>query len=532
MTTSIPHCDPQRDARSTFQTHISMPSTNNVNRAFGAGIWTIGTRLGTKLVDLILLLCLARFLGPEEFGLVAIAMTVIFIVEALFELPVGAALMSAGTLTPSMLSTAFTLNLIRGILITVLLIALSVPLAMINDDQRLSSLLMVLALAPVARGLSSPGMIEYSRNFDFRRDAFVEIVGKVVAIVISVTVAVATGSYWAIAIATVCSPLVSSLLSYLVAPVRLSLTVADWKLFSNLIGWNFLSQVCSALNWQIDRLLLPRLITTKAFGEYALGKQIAEIPIQALIVPTVRPAMAALASAPETRASTYVELSKAISFLAVPVFMIAIVWADNIIKIGLGEGWLPAAVWLQAVSVIALISLPGSLLAPLAMTMGHTRAIFWRTLIELIIKIPLIWIMASRYGVLGAVIASALATGVATVGSLFIVRSLIGASVIHQVMTLGRPLVAVLVPALMLWWSKTLLLEMPNMLYMILCSAVVLIAYMALYALSICTIWYASGKPVGIEKSLIEACRSLIMKALRPRRDARSFGSRTNLNDH
>ncbi|RZM04435.1 MAG: hypothetical protein EOP73_01725 [Variovorax sp.] len=39
-------------------------------RAVGAGLWTVGTRLAAKVVDLAMLLCLARFLRPAEFGLV------------------------------------------------------------------------------------------------------------------------------------------------------------------------------------------------------------------------------------------------------------------------------------------------------------------------------------------------------------------------------------------------------------------------------------------------------------------------------
>src|SRR5262245_20119157 len=110
------------------------------SRAVGAGAWTVGSRLGAKLIDLAMLLCLARFLGPAEFGLVAMAMAAVFIVEALFDLPMAAALIRLPQLTPGLLHTAFTLSLLRGLVVALLLLAVAWPLAAFNNEPRLSLL--------------------------------------------------------------------------------------------------------------------------------------------------------------------------------------------------------------------------------------------------------------------------------------------------------------------------------------------------------------------------------------------------------
>ena len=54
-----------------------------------AAVWLIASRLGARFVDFALLLILARMLTPADFGIVAVAMTLIQITEAVFELPVG-----------------------------------------------------------------------------------------------------------------------------------------------------------------------------------------------------------------------------------------------------------------------------------------------------------------------------------------------------------------------------------------------------------------------------------------------------------
>src|SRR2546430_959673 len=64
------------------------PQTHNIKGRTAAGATImIASRLITRCIDFAALIVLARLLSPEDFGLVAIAMSVIMIVEAIMELP-------------------------------------------------------------------------------------------------------------------------------------------------------------------------------------------------------------------------------------------------------------------------------------------------------------------------------------------------------------------------------------------------------------------------------------------------------------
>src|SRR5215510_12100163 len=54
----------------------------------------IASRLATRAIDLLALVVLGRLLSPADFGLVAIAMSVMMVVEAVMELPVFFALVA------------------------------------------------------------------------------------------------------------------------------------------------------------------------------------------------------------------------------------------------------------------------------------------------------------------------------------------------------------------------------------------------------------------------------------------------------
>jgi O-antigen/teichoic acid export membrane protein len=435
------------------------------------------------------------------------AMAAVFIVEALFELPMAAALIRVPTLSTAMLQTAFTLGLARGLVIALLLLMTAWPLAIFSEEPRLAGLLALLALGPAMRGLVSPGMVVYARAFNFRPDAAIELSGKVAAFAVSVGVAIATRSYWAIALASICAPLVAALLSYRAAPLRLRLTLVEWPRFSSLIGWNFVSQLCGALNWQIDRLLLPRLVPISAFGQYSMARQMAEIPFQALVAPLYRPAMAALASS-GAAAKRYLQLSRSLTLLMAPVLALPVVWSEPLVRLALGPGWTPAAEWLRWICAVAFLGLPALLIGPLTMTLDRTRWMAVLTSIELLVRLPMVWIGGVHFGIAGAISGSAIATVASTAAALLIVRRLIGASMWVQLMTLWMPLMALVPAGAVLWLAKPGLSAAASVAELLLRAVALGALYLLVYGLSVLMAWRLAGRPAGLEQHLHDAIRN------------------------
>lgn len=88
--------------------------SNVSQRTATASIWTISGKFLARLLDFVSLLVLARLLSPADFGLVAIATSVLVIVEAILDLPLTQALVRQPSPSDSMFATAFTLSVLRG----------------------------------------------------------------------------------------------------------------------------------------------------------------------------------------------------------------------------------------------------------------------------------------------------------------------------------------------------------------------------------------------------------------------------------
>ncbi|OYV32903.1 MAG: hypothetical protein B7Z80_25595, partial [Rhodospirillales bacterium 20-64-7] len=70
----------------------------------------VGARFVSRVFDLVTMLVLARLLEPSDFGLVAIAGSVVAIADATLDLPINQALIRLTHITDAHYDTAFTLS--------------------------------------------------------------------------------------------------------------------------------------------------------------------------------------------------------------------------------------------------------------------------------------------------------------------------------------------------------------------------------------------------------------------------------------
>ena len=121
-------------------------------------------------------------LVPEDFGIVALATAYIAIVEGLTALPMAQALIRFRDADRSLYDTAWTLSVLRGVAIALLILASAAPVAGLMDEPRLITVILVLALRPLLEGLINPRFIDFDKDLDFSRPMMVRVGTKAVAV--------------------------------------------------------------------------------------------------------------------------------------------------------------------------------------------------------------------------------------------------------------------------------------------------------------------------------------------------------------
>lgn len=410
----------------------------------GAG-WLVSSRLGGRLIDFVTLLVLAKTLTPTDFGLTALAGTVIAIVDTILEVPLLQALTRLKDVEKAHLDTAFTLGLLRGLVLSLIVLLAAWPFSYFLHDSRLFALVTTLALGPVARSLYSPSMVYFTHKMSFREMFIAEFTGKVFASLISISVMLLGGGYWAIIAASISSSIVATIISYVFAPYKPALSLAKVSDFSGFIGWFGCSQIVSALSWQLDRIVLGYYISKADLGRYAIASDLATLPSQTIVGPAMQTAMAAFSKInddPARLAGAYLKASRFTLMLAAPACIGMSLTSDLIFDVLFGEKWRGADVYLRWLSLTTIFYVYFQPVYALALATNNTKAIFKVMLIEFLSKLILIPILLFYFSTDGVVAARVVVSVIVYVVSSLVAHELSGVSVVAELKSVWKTAVA------------------------------------------------------------------------------------------
>ena len=471
-----------------------------------SGSLMVVARLISRVIDLLILLVLARLLSPSDFGLVAIAMIVVLVTEAALELPLSQALVRLSIIQPSYYDTAFTLSLLRGLLLCITVCACAVPFAHFYKHPGLVPLICALSIAPAARGLLNPRMAQYAKDLNFKYEFFFELAGKSSAFILGTATAILTRSYWSIAICTIAAPLVTTVLSYCVKPFRPRLTLSDWRVFVDFLGWISLSQVIMAINWQSDQLLLGRLMSPAQLGLFSNANNVSSIPSLAIFAPIQRPllsAFAMVAREPARLQRVYQNASTAIVAVGLPLMAWESTQAGPLVRLLLGDKWLGAIFMLHWLAISLIPTFFGIALVPLSMAMDQTKQLAWRNFVQFCFKLPSVIVGALLFGFAGVVAARIISETAGAIYCMMIARRLLGLTVTSQFVNCWRSIVSTCVMTGGLNLCTHLMNFGTSSLMLVLTLGFTGIISAAVYSGTLLLLWLAAGKPSGVEATAL-----------------------------
>jgi O-antigen/teichoic acid export membrane protein len=481
----------------------------------GAGMQSVAGRLGGKLIDFVTLLILAQLLLPADFGLIALAMTAVLLIEALTEVPLTQPILRVSAPTPDYYDTSFTLGVLRACVLAVSVTALAWPIGIFYGEPRLPLLIIALTLAPIMRSLTSPRMIDFTRVYNMWPEMIINLAGKAGAFVVVVVVALSTRSYWAIAVGTIFSPFIMTALSYMKAPYTPRLSLVRWNEFSSIVGWISLNQLFSAISFQIDRILLGLTLSTSMLGRYALASDLAGVPIQGVLYPLAEPLTVSMAKSktPEQFQKSWIKTLNVVLCLMGAILIAIATLAGPIVQFLLGDAWRESAPILAMLALTGLPSVVGFALGPLAVTLYRPRLITQRTIVDLLVKIPLMIIGIVWFGLWGAIVARGIASLAAMVFAFTAATQLIGLSLRAQMYAIHRTVAGLVVFAAVSFLlcpivQPTSVEAVARIILGLEIGAIFVVALMG-QIIVMFSIWYLEGRPAeSVEAASLEWFRN------------------------
>ncbi|MDB5662288.1 MAG: polysaccharide biosynthesis protein [Sphingomonas bacterium] len=484
-------------------------------------MWVSASRGLVNLFGLVSTIALARLLVPADFGLVAIAITMLAILSAITNLSLAEALVQHKAPTPEHYHTAWSLGVLRGAVIGGLFALSAHAAARFYDDPRLEAVMYVLSFSVFLSGLTNPRIVVLQRSLVFWQDFVLEVSQKLVAVGVSITLAILFRNYWALVFGTVAGQLVTLILSYTILPFRPRISLRHVRELWSFSIWLTLGQLVSTINWRFDQLLIGKFLGRTALGIYTVGDNLAQLPTRESTQPLTRtlfPAFAKLNDDPDRQRRGFQRAQSTITAVALPLGVGVALVADPMVRLVLGERWLAAIGVIQALASIFALHTLGGLAQPLGMARGETRTLFNRDLQLFFIRLPFICAGMFLWG-LNGVVAARVLTGLIGLGfDMGLIRRFLGLSYLAQLRANLRTFAAVIVMCggvLILRHTLTLGHDSGALALRL---AIEGGAGAILYAGSRLLIWRARGRPDGPETELARLVAAGVAKIVHRRR--------------
>lgn len=278
------------------------PAPSVGRQVFAGSLLMVVGRVAIRLIGVVSTLILARLLVPEDFGLIGLAASAITIAEVLTQTGVGMAVVRRATVDRSIYDSAWTLNLLRCVLLGGLLALTAEWQAGLLGDPRIGPVILVVAATIALEGLLSPGLYRMQRELRFEVIFRFEVVNKICAFLVTILLAVVLGNYWCLVLGNLVMRLISIPYSYWLAPHRPRPSfAAGWELL-HFSKWMLASNACGAIEGQAANLSIGRLVGLPSLGLWQLSWQIAAVPVTELAVPIRGPIYAGYARVQHDRA--------------------------------------------------------------------------------------------------------------------------------------------------------------------------------------------------------------------------------------
>lgn len=236
---------------------------------------------GSKILYLAGTLVLGRLLTPDDFGLVAIATVAIVTAMVATDTGMTAALVQLRTRRPVHYHLAWSIGLLRGVIVSGVLLLLAPWLADLFAEPRAVPFLQLIALKPLIDAFRSPRLADLIRELKFKPLAAIEVV----AIAVDIGVAIALAPRWggmAIIVGRLVGSVTLVLLSFVVAAYRprLRLNAAAARDLISFGRWMLAIGITGVAVELLVQVLVSRRLGVAELGVLFLATKLAWAPTQ------------------------------------------------------------------------------------------------------------------------------------------------------------------------------------------------------------------------------------------------------------
>ncbi len=366
-------------------------------------IFLFADKYGTFIIGLAATLILARLLSPSDFGIFAICMAVVALLDVFRDFGIGSYLIQEKEVTTSSMRTVFTTVTALSVLCFVLLFFGSYGIAAFyGDEGALRQVLMLLSVNFLFAPFSIISMSLLRREFAFNVLAVINISTALCNLVVAALLAALGHGVLSFGWAALAASILRIAIACIMRPcfTAFRFSFADWRKVAHFGTFSTATAIINVLHENLPQFIIGRMLGFGAVGLLGRAVTLCQLPDRLVISalnPLILPALADRNRRGFNLKPTYLLALAHVSALQWPALLGIALFAEPLVPLLFGSQWLEVVPLVRIMALASLVMFPAVMTYPTLVALGRIRDTLSMSLISLPPSIALV-IAASPFG--------------------------------------------------------------------------------------------------------------------------------------
>lgn len=375
-------------------------------------LWSAVDNWGRQVIAFAIFALLARILGAEAFGQIALANVFMSFIQIFVHQGFTVAIVQKSEIDDEHLDTAFWSNFLISIFLCILSICFAGNVASIFKEIAIKPVIQCLSINFILYALCTVQDSILRRKMQFKALAIRSIFSIIGGGIVGCTMALTGYGIWSLVGKQLAEGLIGSITLWRASDWRPGFRISIQK-FKDLssFGISILGiEISNYFSTNSDNLIIGYVLGSVALGHYSIAYKFIYVSIgfiSAVISNVTMPIFSRLQKKPDDLKKLFYTASKLSGVINIPFFAVFAILAREITIICFGEKWLPSV---QTMQVFALVGIYRSLeyiFVDLIVAIGKPQLRLKIMLASSIINL-ILFVLVVRWGILAVAIALAI----------------------------------------------------------------------------------------------------------------------------
>jgi PST family polysaccharide transporter len=374
------------------------PQTSTLAQKTVSGFfWLTAQTLGSKLVNMVGQVVLARLLLPEAWGLVGEAISISAFAVFIQQAGLREILIQRQAHFSRWANPAFWMSLTLGCLGALVMVILAPVAVWMYEDPRLFGLVLLLALSTPFSGLDIVPDAKLTTELRFRFLACIKWLTAVGTMGLSILFAKWGWGAYAFVLPLPLITILRLVLLWSVArpPIRWHLHFRRWKYLMGDSVTLFLANFCNTVTWYGDYIILGIMHDAKSVGIYFFAFNLATQTMQVFtqnLIGVLFPALSKLQDNIVHQTRAFLRAAELLAIIGIPLCLLQAALAGPAINILFNSWWQPMIRVLQLLSIgmaVRLVASPGG---ALIQAQGRFKTYFVTNALNMVVFLMMVFV--------------------------------------------------------------------------------------------------------------------------------------------